>query len=661
MRSSRIWVAVIVIFSIHTGLVFAQQVQRAGRVLTAQNQPSAGARVYLIEGSSETSKPAITTTDPQGRFSFPAAATGRSILVQAEGYGLGGASVAEQVDDPVEIRLAEATAVKVKVVGPDDKPVSNVRMGIRLVRGRRLAGFAVFLPAELSQSLSKTTDSEGVCVFPSLPRGAIVRLDVLDDRFAHYSNRSDINLADGPESDGGTIKLQLAANVMGRVVIGESGKPVAGVRVGAQGVGGESGWSEAVTDEQGRYQLKQLSTGQYNVALDLRDELAKQYTAVAVEKLSAVGGEDMQGADFKLIPGVTITGKAFVRGTNRPLPGLSIGVYGPAHPRSGAWVQNTSTAEDGTYTLRVPPGAQYVYFQSIVPPGLIRPEPRSHEFELAEGQTQTVDFEFGESPLEPVTGRVVDGEGKPVARARVTFEAREGMLGDSSGPATTDDQGNFKLLGVPNRSRIRAVKGDARTEQAQIVSPGDDNITLIIRKIELASALVRVVQPDGKPLPNAKIDLSEMTGSFGLGIDSQTTGPDGTVTFKSLTPDSQYNIQASAKGFGVAETALKLEPGKQFETSITLDKADSFIAGMVLNEAGDPMIDVQVETTGGRGGRQVTKTDVNGRFRLENIVPSDSPYVYVRHGDQMSSPQRIPAATDNAIINFKPAATRRGG
>ena len=46
------------------------------------------------------------------------------------------------------------------------------------------------------------------------------------------------------------------------------------------------------------------------------------------------------------------------------MPGVMVGIYGPAHPLTSAWVQMTTTRADGTYLLRVPAGKQYVYIMS---------------------------------------------------------------------------------------------------------------------------------------------------------------------------------------------------------------------------------------------------------------------------------------------------------
>ena len=62
-------------------------------------------------------------------------------------------------------------------------------------------------------------------------------------------------------------------------------------RSGAKGTGAERGWGEAVSDAHGDYVIHQLSAGAYNVALALRGDLARSWTARAHEAVYVRAGE----------------------------------------------------------------------------------------------------------------------------------------------------------------------------------------------------------------------------------------------------------------------------------------------------------------------------------------------------------------------------------
>jgi len=163
-----------------------------------------------------------------------------------------------------------------------------------------------------------------------------------------------------------TLHLHPAASFEGRVTI--DGKSAKGVRIGAQehmqsGDPGKALWGDAVTDASGRFHMGRLNAGVYNVIADLQDNLDSTVTDVAHEGLAVAEGQTKKGVDFFLIPGGVVTGT--VSGPNgSPLAGILVGIYGPAHPRTSAWVQNNETGKDGRYKLRVPPGENYIYLQN---------------------------------------------------------------------------------------------------------------------------------------------------------------------------------------------------------------------------------------------------------------------------------------------------------
>jgi len=72
------------------------------------------------------------------------------------------------------------------------------------------------------------------------------------------------------------------------------------------------------------------------------------------------GVRALSGVDFELIPGTVIEGVVTSTG-GKPMPRIWVGVYGPAHPQSSAWVQGTKTDAQGRYRFLVPPGKQMVY------------------------------------------------------------------------------------------------------------------------------------------------------------------------------------------------------------------------------------------------------------------------------------------------------------
>ena len=138
------------------------------------------------------------------------------------------------------------------------------------------------------------------------------------------------------------------------------GKPAAGVRIAAQNYSSMQLWFESTTDSRGRYTITHLQPGTYNVAMDDTsaalngDWTANAYAGVVFKPTSTYANYN-----FTLTPGTIISGT--VTSSGKPVSGTPVGVYGPAHPRTTPWVQAVSSAGDGSFRLRVPPGRQYVY------------------------------------------------------------------------------------------------------------------------------------------------------------------------------------------------------------------------------------------------------------------------------------------------------------
>jgi protocatechuate 3,4-dioxygenase beta subunit len=379
-----------------------------------------------------------------------------------------------------------------------------------------------------------------------------------DERFAQPVGHRDIALGTpGPyefrlevkDSSiilGRHIPLTPGLTISGRAVYESTGKPAAGIRVGAQqrprvdaphALGGGS----AVTDGEGRYTVKQLVPGRYNVALDLRGELNRSWTAVAHEDVILNQGDHLKGVDFALIPGAVIAGQVTGQETGVPIAGVLVGVYGPAHPRSTGWVQNTETAADGSYFLRVPAGKQHLYLQGKWPAGFSSPEQRRHDIELEDGDTRRVDFALPGAPLKPIHGRVLGPDGRPVPGAEVIVLPSWRII-------KTGAEGEFAL--EPAEVKLRARQGDLATERAGKPST-EGEVVLRLKEDILASVTGLVTDATEKPVADAHVGL--FVGVYGqwppVG-NGVTTDAEGRYRFASLWPHQIYQVAVRQKSEG---------------------------------------------------------------------------------------------------------------
>jgi hypothetical protein len=166
--------------------------------------------------------------------------------------------------------------------------------------------------------------------------------------------------------------LQLESTIEGRVVYEDSGKPAVGVRIRAEAhfgqVWGNRGTvGEAITDCEGRYLFVNLAPANWNISA-----VADGWTAVAIDSLPLVAGQEVKDANLKLIKGGVIKGRVIDQASGKPISTVNgqqirIGVYGPARPRTSQGVIIESVDSHGEFQIQVPPGKNYPFVMSVYP------------------------------------------------------------------------------------------------------------------------------------------------------------------------------------------------------------------------------------------------------------------------------------------------------
>jgi hypothetical protein len=197
------------------------------------------------------------------------------------------------------------------------------------------------------------------------------------------------------------------------------------------------GCADVETDEQGRFAVPAIATGDLRIEYRVDEEQPLQPklpgARVQTDKTTTI--------EIPMVPTVVVRGSIRAKDTGQPISGATMHIY---YGVGGQGARAFSDAE-GKFTARVLPG----------PIGLQVIHMPQEYVQLGEVGNRTIDVpqdakEFELPPLEVVpaksmTGRLIDGHDQPVAGARILLME----AGRTYGFGKSDDKGEFNLTGVP--------------------------------------------------------------------------------------------------------------------------------------------------------------------------------------------------------------------
>lgn len=622
-------------------------VRHVGRVVDEDGKPVAGAEILLVQKKIfEMPVLESTRTDAHGAFSVSYGARSSienwiEIQAFAPGKGLGLA-----IYDPAnigEIRLKPATRITLTITGSDGRPLSGFRVyptsfvsraPIRLSDGReRESTWFIQLPPVLSERMAGMTAADGTVTLRDLPRGSKFELGFDDDRFAYLDPGNRIALsASDPVSPPANIHLEPGATISGAVRYGPTGQPAAGIQVFAQSTnrtysGGSRG---ALTNDKGQFRIAHLNAGEYNVMLALRDGTERDWTAAAHEWVKVAAGANLTNMDFSLIKGGIVTGKVTMADTGQPIADTEVGAHGPAHPRSSASVQGSKAGPDGTYTLRVPPGVQYVYVMGVVPPAYREDKQDIREVKVEDGQVVTLDFKVPRRAGVPVNGVVIGLDGKPAPGIAVRALINPRGL-EAFAFATSDAKGRFHFDALPPSAPLSVRDGEWGTAEAVYFDQGQDVRLQLVQRVKLTLPGL-ITDEQGKPIAGARVKLNQRIAVMGVSSGDIVTGSDGRYQIANLYADSNYDIAADADGYGEAYARLALDANTGRLPTLKLPRADASVGGTVVDPTGKPVAGITVHLNNGMSPKTAV-TDADGRFSFK-IVPGSNHLIWIAVKEQ---------------------------
>lgn len=590
-----------------------------GTVLGPDDKPVAGAQVttQIWVGQSHTTE---LQTDAAGKFTFdatftkPTQAVARVVIV-APGLALGGGIIYGK--DKV-FHLGRAGAVTGQVVDAKGQPVAGVRVRLSGIQPQNQRDYAqdVWLNSEALQSkFTATTDATGHWAIQGVPSSGKASISLDDPAYVTAQQQVPLN----PETPPPPLVVRPGATLMGRVVF-EDGKPAPGVEVFAQGQRTVEGWAEGMSDANGVYKLPGLPTGRYNVMADAEQKF-KAVVAPALEGVTAQEGKELKIADLVLGSGALVEGTVVNNATDKPLPDVSVGSYGPHRPRSSAAIINALTDAQGHYQLRVAPGKSSIYLQGV-PTGYLRPEGTNEgmtEVELTKGQTTTLPFRVSRGLI--ATGSAVDAAGKPVSGVTIVLGEQWAELS-----GLTDANGQWSIEGLkPSDYQLSTDAEWQIVTPDKISLPAFAPIKVTVRKLTLTPLQARVVDTGGKPVAGALIKAeiyTPVTPESGSSREEQLfSDAAGHVELTKLRQNETVTLATEKNGYKyVAGGTVTKKDAAWSVSDIVLLALTAQREGQVLDAAGHPVAGAQVFSPDGGLAAPIV-TDANGKFTLGDLPP----------------------------------------
>ncbi|MGE5296040.1 MAG: MSCRAMM family protein [Solirubrobacterales bacterium] len=228
-------------------------------------------------------------------------------------------------------------------------------------------------------------------------------------------------------------------------------------------------------------------------------------------------------------------------------------------------------------------------------------------------------------PALRIRGVVQDPEGTPVANVKIRI--LPGDLGDLA----SNSEGKFDITW----ERPAWITGSvpcylvARHEQrnlAAAIELHDETDAIIVRLTPGVILTGKTADPNGKGIPDAKVDLdlSTFLWSASLGQGVATTDPNGTFEVRALPDGHKFGIYVGADGYGGkrsegidtdAATNNRIDVGV-----LTLLPGNLSISGRVVDVDGLPVDGASLSVFGDGQPRRVwAHADDEGRFTLDGV------------------------------------------
>ncbi len=622
----------------------AKQVTCTGKVVDEQGRLIAEAKVSLYQITydeatygADSKLMAEARTAPDGAFSF--AATPESdgyqyayIVAEKEGLALGFANWRMNQDQElqVKIELGQAKELAGVVVDEGGRPVSDANVSIWLIavgEGEKQQTLGRPVAEEL---LTAATDGSGRFTLTNIPADATAdflvrkagRATICTYRSTGYAHQK-MTFAPGQKD----IKmiLPIEARIEGILRHKDTGQPASGVRLIVMQEANRPVWGQEPVDpkEDGTFSINALAAGSYTLQLVRPSDGLAEWVAEPVN-LTLEAGQTKSGVRIELVKGGLLDVYIAEAETGKPLPRASVSI----RDNKNNQYLSARSGRDGIARIRLVPGGYQL--SGVHSQGHKSTDPEE-VFMIEDGQTKRLEYRLTSQPV--IRGLVQDQEGRPVkdAKLKICPMGREDV--------TSDGEGRFEIAGGPGmwgpEARAKTFCLVARHEQRNLavaVEIAEDTRELDIRLEPGITFSGKIVDVAGKGIAGAQVRPMLRVSNWGSPLSREQTETDanGNYEIGAMPPGRNYDIYASAKGYGEkdvdAHTDNAVNNRLEIET-MTLPLANLSVSGRIVDKQGDPVPDARVEGSGQDQPRPHTLSHAQGNFILAGLCEGT---VYIR-------------------------------
>lgn len=604
----------------------------SGRVLGPDGKPVAGAQVFVRQRGERGGDRPVARTGGDGKFTVPAPATEpdarTTVVAKAGGLAAGWRTWYGPPPDELTITLAgDDLPIAGRILDLEGKPLAGVKVAVNAVHEFPEDGPKAYVewqsglrarPAHNSLfgvppgvAAETTTGAGGKFRLTGIGRDRVVDLVVTGPGIAYESVVAVTVSALHARPAGRAGKVypatfdHLAAParpIRGTARDADTGKPIPGLRINGYG-----GAAVVTTDQDGRYELPGYKKGPKYTVYARPADGAKYFPAMA--EAADRAGLDPLVIDLKVQAGVPVSGLIREK-SGKPVAG-SVRYFALAgNPNVGQipiwdfYTQEVAIRPDGTFTVAVPPGPGFLAVTAgwhypaarVDPAGFfkdeVNPPPDKDRLwiNVGGGALTTVSQEEFQAiallnvdkaklqrglvieltPAEPVRGRLLDPDGKPLAGVRVRGLREAGE--DWSAPL-----GPAEFTAAPphpDRPRRLAFRHDGRKLVGTAVVAAGSAKPVEFKLEPWATVTGRLLDADGKPIARASVFAPAGKGRDGKAVDTVRiatvyTDANGRFRIDGLLPGVAYDLsfrEMKPKGRGGPVTkGVSLKPGEERE------------------------------------------------------------------------------------------------